>query len=63
MLNLAADGIEPAKIRHLMHNRTDNVMRNLEIRLRVVLEGVTAIRSQEHPRLIGHRLDTVCYSG
>lgn len=63
VLNLAADGIEPAKIRHLMHNRTDNVMRNLEIRLRVVLEGVTAIRSQEHPRLIGHRLDTVCYSG
>lgn len=62
-LNLAADGTLPEKIRHLMQNRTDNVMRNLEIRLRVVLEGITAIRSQEHPRLIGHRLATVCYSG
>ena len=62
-LGLAADGTEPGKIRHLMKNRRDNVIQRLEVRLQVILEGVTAIRGDEPPPLILRRLDTICYSG
>ncbi len=62
-LQLAADGTRPETIRDLMQNRRDNVMRRLQVRLQLILEGVAAIRNQEPPPLTMRRLDTVCYSG
>ncbi len=62
-INLAADGTEPDKIRHMMCNRRDSVLRDLAVRRKIVQEGVAAICSGEPLRLVRHRLGTVCRIG
>ncbi|MDA0337769.1 MAG: hypothetical protein O2782_21595 [bacterium] len=62
-VNLAADGVEPEVICRLARNRGDTVARNLEIRRRLVLEGVDAIGQGQDPRFVLHRLDTVGNTG
>ena len=56
---LAADGTEPDLIADPLHTRRQALVHHLETRMKMIIEGVMAIRAGDNPRIIVHKLNAV----
>lgn len=59
-LNLAVDGTEPELIRDLLMKRSQyGILRQLDTRGHLIIEGLLAIRAGDHPLIIRHKVDAL----
>ena len=56
---LTADGTEPALLADILGTRRKALVHHLETRMTMIIEGVMAIRGQDHPAIIKHKLHCV----
>ena len=55
-LQLAIDGAEPALIRELLQGRSRNLLRQQEVRYRMICVAIESIQAGEHPQVIAERI-------
>jgi flagellar motor component MotA len=57
-IRLAVDGFEPDLVMDLMETRAGTVVRNLRVRMDMIIEGMASIADVDHPRIVALKLDT-----
>ena len=58
-VRLAVDGTEPALLQDLVETRADTLVRYLETRQRMIIEGLAAIACLDNPRIVQHKVSTM----
>ncbi|MFC1526315.1 FliG C-terminal domain-containing protein [Candidatus Latescibacterota bacterium] len=57
-IRLAVDGTEPDLVMDLMETRAGTVVRNLRVRMDMIIEGMASIATGDNPRIVARKLDT-----
>ena len=58
-IRYAVDGMDRALLVELLEAQMQALLSHQEIRCRMIIEGLAAIRAGEHPNLVGERLDSL----
>lgn len=58
-LRMAVDGTEPDLLMDLLETRAQTLVRNQDVRLRVIIEGSASIAAGDNPRVVTRKLNTV----